>query len=54
MAIGWKDGVNIVIERELRTASNTNGNNQTSVNDFWVNILKGNNKMNKVQTNIFT
>ena len=86
MAIGWKYGVNIVIEglvarlatlkgqvkeleedkaaktkkiddlvRELRTASNnsnTNSNNQTSVNDSWANILKGNNKMNEVQTNI--
>ena len=86
MAIGWKDGVNIVIEglvarlatlegqvkeseedkaaktkkfddleRELRTASNnsnTSSNNQTSVNDSWANILKGNNKMNEVQTNI--
>ena len=35
----------------MRTASNnsnTNGNNQTSVNDSWANILKGNNKMNEV------
>ena len=85
MAIGWKDGVNIVIEglvarlatlegqvkeleedkaaktkkiddleRELRTASNnsnTNSNNQTSVNDSWANILKGNNKMNESYQN---
>jgi hypothetical protein len=83
MAIGWKDGVNIVIEglvtrlatlegkvkeleedkaaktkkindleKELRTASNNSNtntsNNLTSVNDSWANILKGNNKMNKV------
>ena len=43
------------LERELRTASNnsnTNSNNQTSVNDSWANILKGNNKMNEVRTNI--
>ena len=86
MAIGWKDGVNSVIdglvtrlvtlenqikeliedkaaktkkiydlEKELRTASNnssTSSNNLTSVNDSWANILKGNNKMNEVQTNI--
>jgi len=86
MAIGWKDGVNPVIdglvarlvtlenqikeliedkaaktkriddlEKELRTASNnssTSSNNLTSVNDSWANILKGNNKMNEVQTNI--
>ena len=86
MAIGWKDGVNSVIdglvarlvtlenqikeliedkaaktkkiddlEKELRAASNnssTSSNNLTSVNDSWANILKDNNKMNEVQTNI--
>jgi hypothetical protein len=86
MAIGWKDGVNPVIdglvarlvtlenqikeliedkaaktkkiddlEKELRTASNnssTSSNNLTSVNDSLATILKGNNKMNEVQTNI--
>jgi chromosome segregation ATPase len=43
------------LEKELRTASNnssTSSNNLTSVNDSWANILKGNNKMNEVQTNI--
>ena len=86
MSIGWKDGVNTLIEglvawlvtlgrqvnelvedkaakkkknRRVRTRvancinnPNTISNNQTSVNDSWANILKGNNKMNEIQTNI--